>query len=327
MTSPAHTSSRRRSFDVVPGDTEVIDEVLGTYRAGEVTVDAGRWVEQFEPDEQPALLRAVRRWVEAYYWDPARVEDVLDAVIADLRGERVVVAPLQGAESVQARLNKLFMARLRVHGVSIPTDTAQADVHVYLDDVMCTGRSLDRHLRRLLPRVRPGTSVLVFHLVAHAHDARRRRVALCDVADEHGVELRTDHALRMENRPEVLGGLEVIAPAPWSARALDPVYARRARVSRRAFRDPDLFGDGPLYDDADERDVVERALLRVGSRIAAREKRLRPLGAGEGPSLGFGAVTFTFHDAPATMPLALWWHDPRDPAAWFPLVPARGAAT
>jgi hypothetical protein len=248
---------------------------------------------------------------------------VLDALINDLRAERVVVAPLQPADSVQARLNKLFMARLRAHGVSIPRDTADADVHVYLDDVVCTGRSLDRHLRRLLPRVRPGASVLGFHLVTHAHDAKRRRVLLAELADEHGVELRTDHALRMENRPEVLGGLEVIAPAPWSARALDPDYARRARVTKKAFRDPDLFGDGPLYEDVEERALVERALLRAGSRLAARAKRLRPLGAGEGPSLGFGAVTFTFHDAPATMPLALWWHDERDPDAWFPLVPAR----
>jgi hypothetical protein len=304
-------------------DTEVIDDLLGDYRAGEHPVDAARWVEQFEPDEQPALLRAVRRWVEAYYWGPDRVEDVLDALINDLRAERVVVAPLQPADSAQARLNKLFMARLRAHGVSIPTDTSKADVHVYLDDVVCTGRSLDRHLRRLLARVRPGASVLVFHLAQHAHDVRHRRAALEALAREQGVELRTDHALRLENRPEVLGGLEVIAPAPWSARALDPRYVTRARVTRRAFRDPDLFGDGPLYDDTEQRDVVERALLRVGSRIAATDKRLRPLGAGEGASLGFGAVTFTFHDAPATMPLALWWHDRSDPSAWFPLVARR----
>jgi hypothetical protein len=128
----------------------------------------------------------------------------------------------------------------------------------------------------------------------------------------------------MENRPEALGGLEVIAPAPWSARALDPGYVERTRINRSAFRDPDLFGDGPLFTDAEERDVVERAFLRVGSRIAAPNKKLRPLGAGESPSLGFGAVTFTFHGAPATMPLALWWHDEHDPSAWFPLVPGRG---
>src|SRR4051794_30511097 len=322
-TSPARSASGSRSVPGVRCDTEVIDDLLGDYRAD---VDSARWVEQFEPDEQPALLRAVRRWVEAYYWGPERVEDVLDAVIADLRGERVLVAPLQPAQSTQACLNKRFVDRLRAHGVSIPRDTAKADVHVYLDDVVCTGRTLDRHLRRLLTRVRPGSSVLVFHLVEHAHDARRRRDALAQLAREHDVELRTDHALRMENRPEVLGGLEVIAPSPWSARALDPRYTTRTRVTRRAFRDPDLFGDGPLFDDAEQRDVVERAFLRVGSRIAAREKGLRPLGAGEGPSLGFGAVTFTFHDAPPTMPLALWWHDDRDPSTWFPLVARRTAA-
>jgi len=205
----------------------------------------------------------------------------------------------------------------------MPSQSSGADVHVYLDDVVCTGRSLDRHLRRFLPRVKPGSSVLVFHLVEHAHDVRCRRDALRALALEHDVTLRTDHALRMENRPEALGGLEVIAPTRWSAHALDPAYVTRTRVAKGAFRDPDLFGDGPLFDDGEERDVVERAFLRVGSRIAATNKKLRPLGTGESPSLGFGAVTFTYHGAPTTMPLALWWHDQRDPAAWFPLVAGR----
>lgn len=300
------------------GDAAAIDERLASYHA---PVDAARWVEQFEPDEQPVLLRVVRRWVDAYYWDPARVEDVLDAVINDLGDERVAIAPLQPAGSAQACLNKLFVRRLRAHGVSMATQSSHADVHVYLDDVVCTGRSLDRHLRRFLPRVRPGSSVLVFHLVEHAHDNKRRRVALRAVADEHGVHLRSDHALRVENRPEVLGGLEVLAPAPSSARAIHPSY--RPRVRKAAFRAPDLFGEGPLFADAEERDVVERALLRVGSHIAAANPKLRPLGAGEGASLGFGAVSFTFHDAPATMPLALWWHDPKRPSEWFPLVARR----
>jgi hypothetical protein len=34
-------------------------------------------------------------------------------------------------------------------------------------------------------------------------------------------------------------------------------------------------------------------------------------------------VTFSFHDVTTTMPPALWWHDPREPEAWFPLVPKR----
>jgi hypothetical protein len=294
----------------VADDAERIDELLTSFHE---PVDAARWIEQFEPDEQETLLRVVRRWIEAYYWDPARVVGVLDAVINDLGDERVALAPLQPAGSVQAALDKLFVKRLRYHGVVMPSSSTVADVHVYLDDVVATGRTLDRALRRFLPRVRRGASVLVFHLVEHAHDARGRRAALDDLAREHGVTLRWDHALRIENRPEALGGLEVITPMPSSARALGP----DRRPSRTAFRERDLFGDGPLYDDADERDVVERALLRVGARLASR--RYRPLGAGEGTSLGFGATSFTFHDASATMPLALW----SSVEGWFPLVAAR----
>jgi hypothetical protein len=198
----------------------------------------------------------------------------------------------------------------------MPSRVSAADVHVYLDGVTCTGRTLDRHLRRLLPRVAAGSSVLVFHLVEHAHDAKARRAALHQLADVVGVRLRTDHALRVENRPEAVGGLETVTPAPWSAHAISADYRR---VSRSAFREPDLWGDGPLWADADERDIVEGALLRVGSRIAARTPRVRPLGVGEGSSLGFGCVSWTFHDSQPTMPLALWWQD----ESWFPLVAAR----
>lgn len=298
----------------MPGDADVIDDLLASYHA---PVDTARWVEQFSREEQPVLLRVVRRWVESYYWSPDRVEDVLDAVLADVGAERVAVAPLQPAGSPQACLNKLFVKRVRAHGMSTPRLPSDADVHVYLDDVVCTGRSLDKNLRRFLPRVRPGSSVLVFHLVEHAHDVKKRRAALADLAAEYGITLRADHALRIENRPETLGGLEVLAPMPSSRGALHPTY--RSRVGKGAFRVPDLFGDGPLYADADERDVVERALLRVGSWIAAQHKGVRPLGVGEGSSLGFGAVSFTFHDVPATMPPALWWSSDE----WFPLVEAR----
>lgn len=300
-------------------DAGAIDELLLSFHT---PVDTGRWVEQFSREERPVLLRVARRWIESYYWGPDRVEDVLDAVLADVGAERVAVAPLQPSASPQACLNKLFVTRVRAHGMSSPRVAADADVHVYLDDVVCTGRTLDRHLRRYLPRVRPGSSVLVFHLVEHAHDTKQRRAALADLATDYGISLRTDHALRIENRPETLGGLEVLTPAPSSRSALHATYT--ARIASSAFRAPDLFGDGPLFADADERDVVERALLRVGSWIAAQDTRVRPLGAGEGTSLGFGATSFTFHDVPATVPPALWWSSDD----WFPLVAARvsGAA-
>lgn len=294
-------------------DAERIDELLASFHE---PVDAARWVEQFRPDEHETLLRVVRRWIEAYYWDPARVEGVLDAVIADLGDERVAIAAVQPAGSTQAALNKLFVKRLRTHGVVMPNRPGAADVHIYLDGVACSGRTLDRHLGRFLPRVTPGHSVLVFHVVEHAHDAKGRRAALHESAREHGVHLRTDHALRIENRPETLGGLEVLTPAPWTWTSISADYKR---VGKAAFREPDLWGDGPLWDDADERDAVERAFLRVGSRIAAHTPRVRPLGTGEGTSLGFGNLSFTFHDAMPTMPLALWWSSDE----WFPLVAAR----
>jgi hypothetical protein len=306
-------SQRVRTLCFVADDAERIDELLASFHE---PVDAARWAEQFEPDEQEHVLRVVRRWIEAYYWDPARVEDVLDALINDLGDERVAIAPLQPAGSVQACLNKLLVKRLRAHGLVMPTRVAAADVHVYLDGVACTGRTLDKHLRRYLPRVAPGSSVLVFHLVEHAHDVKERRAALHTLADELGVVLRTDHALRVENRHEALGGLETVMPTPWSARAIDAEYKR---VGRAAFREVDLWGDGPLWDDPEERDVVECALLRIGSGIAKRAPRVRPLGVGEGTSLGFGCVSWTFHDAQPTMPLALWWQDD----TWFPLVASR----
>jgi hypothetical protein len=313
----------------VPSDAEVIEATVADFRSDDLEpprVDAERWAAQFEPDESPVLLRVVRRWVERYYWPRPKVWDALDALADRLDLASIAVVPSQPRRSGQATLDRLFDLVLRERGVVKRPLSAGAGLHVYLDDLGCTGRTLERHLRPFLSKVTPGSRVVAFHLVEHAHDVRRRREALATLARDRDIDLRFETATRLENRPATLGGLEVLTPTSWSAAGLVPEYRASTRVSKAAFRERDLFGDGPLFADADERDIVERALLRIGSTIALaaeHEPGLRPLGAGESPSLGFGSVAFTFHNAPATMPVALWWRDPRRPDPWFPLVPRR----
>jgi hypothetical protein len=298
-------------------DVEELEARLADYRCDDAVpprVDAARWASQFRPDEQATMLRVARRWVERYYWPRDRVVEALEKVAADLDDGPIAVMPRQGAGSGQATLNRLFDRILRERRVAKAPLTSGARVHVYLDDLCCTGRTLDRYLRPFVGSLAPGSQVVVFHLVEHTLDARRAEVERS--ARERGVLLRFVAGQRLENRPGALGGLDVVMPTPWAAGALAPDYD--AKVTRRAFRERDLFGDGPLFVDADERDVVERALLRTGSCLArgAGKPAVRPLGFGASGTLGFGAVACTFHNAPNTMPLALWWSD-----GWFPLLP------
>jgi hypothetical protein len=300
-------------------DAEAIEALLAGFRCDDVEpprIDSARWAAQFEPDERPVLLRVVRRWVERYYWPRERVVGALRALADELDGP-VAVVPSQPAMSGQAKLNRMFDRVLRERHVAKHPLTAGARVHVYLDDMCCTGRTADRGLRRLIASVPSGSHVVALHLAEHTH-LRGLRAGVEEAARQRGVLVRFAAGQLLESDPASLGGLEVLIPTPWAATALASEYVASTRVTRRAFRERDLFGDGPLYDDGDERDVVERALLRVGSRLVLGSKHVRPLGAGPSGTLGFGAVAFTFQNAPLALPPALWWSD-----GWFPLVPRR----
>lgn len=296
-------------------DAAAIESALADFRCDDVDpprIDAERWAGQFEVDEQPVLLRVVRRWAERYYWRRERVVAALESLADELDGGPVAVVPSQPAATGQAKLNRMFDRALRERHVAKHPLTSGARVHVYLDDLCCSGRTLTRHLRSTLAALPSGSQLVVFHVLEHTASDR---AAVARVAGERGVLLRFASGQRLESDPAALGGLEVVIPTPWAA----SVLPADLKVHKRSVRERDLFGDAPLYVDAEERDVVERALLRVGARLTVGHKHVRALGAGPAGSLGFGAVGFTFQNAPLAMPPALWW----SADGWFPLVPRR----
>jgi len=296
----------------------VIEQSLASYRALDrgpaPRLDVDRWVSQFHPFEREPLLRTVAAAVERSFWSFDRVVAALEA-FADGLGptalERSAIVPTQGPRTGQATLDRLWGHVLVGRGIR-PCRPADALVRIYLDDALCTGRTMERGLRRFLaadPPVR--VPVIAWHVFDFTSDPGDRRA---EVAAGGGVRFAS--AATYENRPSALGGLDVLWPLPGTP--LDG-YARR--VHRAAFRPRDLFGDGALFVEDGDREIVEGALVRAGVRLAAAIGRpaLRPLGAGEGASLGFGCMAATFHGAPATMPLALW----ADADGWFPLLPRR----
>ena len=295
----------------------VIEGSLASYRALDrgpaVPLDVDRWVSQFAPYEREPLLRTVGALVDRSFWSFDRVVAALES-FADGLGpalERSAIVPTQGPRTGQAALDRLWGHVLVGRGIR-PCRPSDAVVRVYFDDGCCSGRTMERGLRRFLdgdPPVR--VPVVAWHVFDHSWDPLGRRDRL---ASEWGV--RFVSAATYENRPSALGGLDVVWPLPGV-----PLDGWRRRVGRGAFRARDLFGDGALYVEPGDREIVEGALLRVGVRLASVMARpaLRPLGAGEGASLGFGCMAATFHGAPASMPLALW----SDADGWFPLLPRR----
>jgi hypothetical protein len=305
-----------RTLGAVGDLAGVIEQSLSSYRALDrgpaPRLDVDRWVRQFHPFEQEPLLRTVAAAVERSFWSFDRVVAALES-FADGLGpalERSAIVPTQGPRTGQATLDRLWGHVLVGRGIR-QCRPADALVRVYLDDALCTGRTMERGLRRFLtagPPVR--VPVIAWHVFDFAWDPAGRRSALGDGG------VRFTSAATYENRPSALGGLDVVWPLPGL-----PLDGYGRRVGRGAFRPRDLFGDGALFLEEGDREIVEGALVRVGVRLAAAAGRpaLRPLGAGEGPTLGFGCMAATFHGAPATMPLALW----SDADGWFPLLPRR----
>lgn len=290
----------------------VIEGALGSYRGLDrlpPTVDVDRWVSQFHPHEREPLLRTVSAFVDRSYWSFDRVMAAVES-FADGLGpalERSAIVPTQGPRTGQATLDRLWGHVLASRGVR-PCRASDALVRVHLDDSCCTGRTMERGLRRFLASNEVRVPVVAWHVFDFAWDPLDRRSKLAPV--------RFAAAATYENRPSALGGLDVVWPLPGVS--LDG-YGRR--VGRGAFRARDLFGDGALFLEEGDREIVEAALLRVGVRLSSvtGKPSLRPLGCGEGSSLGFGCMAATFHGAPASMPLALW----SDVDGWFPLLPRR----
>lgn len=107
-------------------------------------------------------------------------------------------------------------------------------------------------------------------------------------------------------------------------------------LSQISFQDPIIrrvdARTEELFTDFSSRKIVENIFLKYGSQLVLNAKNpaesMRPLGFNKLPSMGFGAMFFTYRNIPNNCPLVLWYGDPTKPnwhplSKWYPLFQRR----
>ncbi len=320
---------------------------VADYRQGEVApitpARVDRWVCQFDPADQLTLLAELDGLLRAYYVSRAEARAFICRCLAH---EGIFGPPVRDGLihtcflNVQRKGNSQRDLLLMVdeiaraeHGVSLAECGQEPQRYIYLDDCLFTGATALDDLAWAIPQCAPNAELhLVFFAIYRRHlDYFWRR--LMTLANTHRLNVHIWRAHEFHDvraRPERFDGL-------WpTAAMLDDETRAYLRETRRTsgagaaylFRPEGLPYQDTFFSSATARDVVERAFLRVGVRLAGEARQpnpyLRPLGYEKWSGLGYGAFFITYRNCPNNCPLALWWGEEGYAAdhplgGWLPL--------
>lgn len=325
-------------------------ELLRDFRQGEIApitaervlawtdqvVDVCQWLDA--ENGRQVLLEALLDALRPGYWSLDRVEQWLADLISNRPWDDALALAdpswhwlsCQGSLKSQSRLLRLLPP---------PTGAGPGDGRhfVYLDDGLFSGRTIERELGRWIEQASPGSRLLVALMVVRETRARDVKKRLKQLADRRGLDLRTFTTLRLSEPASRLKETVALCLRPRTGDYTSKVCAEHARWfghhsgGASALLAPDVRHRERVFRTPDHRTVLTRAMLEVGCQIMLWSENpdlaLGPLGfVDKDAPLGLGAMVATFHGAPNTMPLALWWGNPtlRDGsplARWIPLLP------
>lgn len=325
--------------------------IIADYRQGEIpppdAEHVGRWLAQFDPEDQPVLLSELELLLPRLYLSRVRCKSLLHAFLERLIDGRDPEAALRHVQFLrlqtrggsQAALVELVEEVLREEFGFDAAGRGAAEPHtfLYLDDAIYTGNRLRYDLMAAAGRdagawietAPPGSGLILYTLVTHLDGWRYAWGHLERAAYRRDVHVSAFHGLALDNA-RVRGGL---VQCLWPERGhRDPFvdeYVSRLVTARGGepwflFREPGTPPFETLFSSPSGRRIVERALLRAGAFLhlnCAVAPHQRPLGYEVLESLGFGSLFVTYRNIANNCPLALWWS--RNPDVWYPLFPRR----
>lgn len=325
--------------------------IIADYRQGEIpppdAAHVGRWLAQFDPEDQPVLLSELDLLLQRLYLSRARCKEFLRAFLERLIDGRdpeqalrhVQFLNLQTRGSSQHAMLELLEEVLREEYCFEAAGRTVEEPHtfLYLDDAIYTGNRLRYDLTAAAGRAEggwletapPGSGLIIYTLATHLDGWSYAWSHIEREALRRDVQVTAFHGLALDNA-KVPGGL---VQCLWPERRVgDPFveeYVRRLTAARGGepwflFREPDTPPIETLFSSPSGRGIVERAFLRAGAFLhlnCATARHQRPLGYEVLESLGFGSLFVTYRNIANNCPLALWWS--RDPDVWYPLFPRR----
>lgn len=323
-----------------------IANTIRDYREGCISAPDAKcvdtWVKQFAESVQLPILSEMDHVLKRTYFSRERVEKFLGGLM-EARGlvggdprkfwSGVSLLNIQQGGNSQREMRSMFNRLLKdKFGLTI-AERDNASVHVYLDDVICTGNRVRNDLEAWINNRAPAKSTLhIIVIASHKHGQwytkeggwSSERPTLQEIATKAGKEISIKWwpAIQYEDRKTYSHKADVLRPTAIPNDTAVQNYVATMKYEP-VLREPGSVGANNLFS-ADENKIrLEQEFLIKGAKIRRLcpnlPKTMRPLGHARLESLGFGSLVVTFRNCPNTAPLALW-ANPWD-GSWYPLFP------
>lgn len=327
--------------------SELLTSIAGhikNFRAGEIpqpTPDhVDRWVSQFSPGNQLALLREFNHVIDKSFIEKDLVESFVDYLITNAKlvgadpasyWKTANFLRIQKDGMSQREMLKLFDEALQKKlGMDLKQCGMVGGDFIYLDDVLFSGNRVATDVEAWLKEKAPpvgNLNVIVMALYTGAsYYLRSKRLKEAIERSGKKIEIKYWRMLEMENQLNRSASSDVFWPAiiPDEPLLRQYVASQRYEIKVRA-----AGGSSHFFASEGGRQLLEyeftNAGLQIMSRIQNQRANQRPLGFSLF-GFGFGSTLVTYRNCPNNCPLAYWWGDPTATSGalhWYPLLPRK----
>jgi hypothetical protein len=315
-----------------------IAETIQDYRQGEIPAPTPghveRWVKQFDPTNQNALLQELDHVLDNTYIDRANLLKFLSVVLTNPKiagndpsgfWHGAHFLNIQGGGNSQREMLCIFESQmLETFNLSIDDCGEDGTTFIYLDDVIFTGNRVFHDLSSWIHDAAPKkATVHVITIAFHRGGQYYARNKIAGAAKDAGkqIDISWWRCVEIEDTRTNINTSDVLRPTHLPDDELVAAYAAELKYPV-AFRRAGSIGENKFFSSEEGRDVLEQELLKTGAQIREMcpflNKYQRPLGNMVLETLGFGSTFVTFRNCPNNAPLAFWAGNP-----WYPLFPRK----
>lgn len=326
-----------------------IAERIADYREGEIAQPTPkhveRWVNQFDSQDQVAILRETNRFLRQVYASRKTVKDFIAnlAINEKLAGKdaeafwsSVGFLRLQDQSQSQNDLLKLLDEVLGAHcGLDTSRNESANRTYIYIDDAIFSGNQVRSDLVRWI-RDKDMSDCTVHVIVMGEHKSGQwyANKEIRKEADPRKIGVHWWRAAELEDwrKPENVSTLNILWPTAIPDDPHVEKWLNEIPEDRRYFSPRPIMKDGlnEFFASEESRNTVEQGFLKKGAYIRSLSQNssrlMRPLGYNKLHGPGFGTMFSTYRNCPNNCPLVMWWGDPnagRPLNQWYPLLPRR----
>lgn len=318
-----------------------IAHTIADYRLGEIpqpdAEHVQRWVEQFNPDSQIAILRETDYVLKNTYIRRESVEGFIRNLIVNAKlvgndyckfWSEVGFLNIQQGGRSQKEMLEIFSTELSKQcGFNVQAPSGYEKEFIYLDDIIFSGGRVWQDISKWIREtdsydIKIHIITIGYHRYGQWYQDNRLQ-KLCKSSNKK-VEFQWWRGFALEDRRKYINDSDVLRPRILPNDQLVIEYANFLQQQGHPvhYRTSDSIGEHKLFSSEAGRHCLEQNFLIAGAHIRSicpnLNKYQRPLGNMMLDTLGFGSLLVTYRNCPNNTPLAFWVSDP-----WYPLFPRK----